>query len=438
MASKYEIVDKVQLNTDVSELCYLEEEEVWEATLTYFAPGTGDFGEKERQQYIAEHGKESVYLKQEKIRAKVAISCVGGLVEPRGWPERVPGKETFEGDLFHTARWKLDTDLTDKDVVIVGTGCSAAQVVPALLKEPYKVKSVTQIMRTPPWVTEKTESPGGDEKYAEYAPWIFHHLPILGRLLRTMMFLGGEKDWYYMFLEEDYSVKSRAKTEARLLKRMKRLAPEKYHELLTPNYSIGCKRRIFDYERGWHASMRDPRFRLTSQPMKSIEPKGITLGATQDYSPTNEKGGAPTVEEYTPADAIFLANGYDTTQWLHPLKVLGKGGKSMHDVWDERGGPQAYLGSALDGFPNFFIVFGPNTATGHSSVILATENMVELTLKLIAPILKGNVRTVEVKKDVEIEWANQVQKELKNTVFMSGGCHSWYFTENGWNSTVYP
>ena len=395
-------------------------------------------GAKEREQYIAEHGKESVYIKQEKIRAKIAISCVGGLVEPKGWPEDIPGRETFEGDLLHTARWKPDIDLTDKNVVLVGTGCSAAQVTPQLLEGPYKVKSVTQIMRTPPWVTEKVEEPFGRERFARYAPSVFHYLPILGRLFRTGIVIVSELDFFQIFRNDDYSIKNRAKTEARLLKRMRRLVPEKYHEMLTPNYGVGCKRRIFDNERGWFSSMNDPRFRLTTQPLLSIEPKGITLGAAQTYPPANAKAEALTAVEHIPADAIFLANGYDTTKWLHPLRVVGKAGKSLHDVWDKRGGPQAYLGSAMDGFPNFFMIFGPNTATGHSSVILATENMVELTLKLIAPVLKGNVRTVEVKKEVEISWANQMQKELKSTVFMSGGCLSWYYTENGWNSTVYP
>ena len=430
VASKYEIVDKVQLDTDVSELRYLEDEEVWEATLTYLAPGFGDKPEKERQQHIAEHGKESVYLRQEKIRAKVVISCVGVLVEPNSWPESIPGRDVFEGDLFHTARWKTDVDVQGKDVVIVGTGCSAAQVIPSILKEPYNAKSVTQVMRTPPWVGTKLAEPFGEETFARYAPSVFGYMPVLGRIFRTLMFLGAETEWFQLFLNNESSVKGRKQNEADLLKRMRRLAPEKYHEMLTPNYSIGCKRRIFDPERGWYAAMNDPKYRLTTQPLLSIQAKSITLGAARD--------GLPTVGEHIPADAIFLANGYDATQWLHPLKVFGKGGRSMHDVWDERGGPQAYLGSAVDGFPNFFIVFGPNTATGHASVILATENMVELTLKMVAPILKGNVRTVEVKKEAEIEYTNEIQRDLQKTVFMGGGCKSWYSNGEGWNSIVYP
>lgn len=97
-----------------------------------------------------------------------------------------------------------------------------------------------------------------------------------------------------------------------------------------------------------------------------------------------------------------------------------------------------YMGAALDGFPNFFTIFGPNTATGHSSVILASENMVEMTLKFVKPILNGDVGTVEIKKEAELEWARDTQSALKKRIWSIGGCKSWYQTEDGWNSTVYP
>lgn len=145
-----------------------------------------------------------------------------------------------------------------------------------------------------------------------------------------------------------------------------------------------------------------------------------------------------TDEVQLPADAIILANGYQTNTWLHPLRVQGRGGIDLQGLWDERGGPQAYMGTAMDKFPNFFIIFGPNTATGHSSVILATENMVNYALKFIAPILKGEVSTYEVKEEAERDWTNTIQAALKETVFQAGGCVSWYSTENGWNSIIYP
>jgi hypothetical protein len=138
-----------------------------------------------------------------------------------------------------------------------------------------------------------------------------------------------------------------------------------------------------------------------------------------------------------PADIILLANGYDIQNWFHPLKVTGRNGEDLIHTMEERGGPQAYQGTAMDGFPNFFIIFGPNTAQGHTSVIMASENMIEYSLHFIRPLLKGDVEKVEVKREAEEAYTKDIQNSLKNTVFMSGGCRSWYYTD-GWNSTVLP
>ena len=436
VASKYEIVDKIQLNTEVTELRWLESEKLWEATITYMAPGTGDMGEQQRQEYIAKHGKDVVYLKQEKIRAKIAISGVGGLVEPKAWPDHIPGKDDFRGEIFHTARWNEDVEIRDKDVVLVGTGCSSVQVMQAILNEPYNAKSVTQLMRTPPWCNPKIVEPVGKDWYAHWAPKILGKLR-LGFVFRMFMFATAEMDWFKLFLNTDRSVKGRQRTEQALVNRMRRRAPNKYHEMLTPNYSVGCKRRIFDPSPGWYDSMHDPRFRLTTQTLESLKPDGVMLSANQSYPPSAPKD-EKAEDEFVPADVVVLANGYDVRTWLHPLRVIGRDGRSIHDMWKERGGPQAYLGTAMDECPNFFIIFGPNTATGHSSVILAIENMVEHTLLMIEPILRGDVDTIEIKKEKEIEWSQRTQRELKDTVFMSGGCTSWYYDDSGWNSTGYP
>ena len=436
VCDKYQITDKIQLNTDVSEAIWLVKEELWEVTLIHMVPGTGDLSEKNRQQRMADHGQESVYLKKERVRAKVLISAVGGLVEPKGWPENIPGRDTFEGDIFHSARWNYDVDLTGKDVIVVGTGCSAAQFVPRLTKD-YNAKSVTQIMRSPPWVMPHPDPPFGNENWEKWSPVLFTRVPGLARLCRTRIFLLAEHDFYTIFKNEPHNYEARKKIEAELIAHMKKTVPEKYHEILTPNYGVGCKRRIFDAT--WFPGLNDPRVELTTQPLTSIKPKGVTLGPGRTYpDPKDITSKVPTDEVNLPADTIILANGFDLTTWLHPLRVVGKDGEVLQDVWDKRGGPQAYMGAAMDGFPNFFIVFGPNTATGHSSVILASENMVEYILKFLKPLLRGEVKTFEVKKEAEVSWTAMMQEKLKDTVWMTGGCHSWYKNAEGWNSTAYP
>lgn len=165
----------------------------------------------------------------------------------------------------------------------------------------------------------------------------------------------------------------------------------------------------------------------------------MTLGPGRYYPDEKDTSSKVSTEQKTvAADVIVLANGFVTSKWLHPLKITGADGQDLISTMDKRGGPQAYQGTAMDGFPNFFMIFGPNTATGHSSVILASENMTDYAMKFVAPILKGDVKTVDVKKEAEVAYTQDIQTKLKDTVFMGGGCSSWYFTKDGWNSTVLP
>lgn len=426
VAARYQITDKVQLETDVTELRYIDREEEWEVTLSYLAPGTGDLSEAQRGEMVANVGEKSVYLKREKVRAKIVVSCAGILVEPNAWPTRIPGREIFQGEIFHSSRWQDDVDFNGKDVVVVGSGCSAAQVVPSLLEEPFNVKSVTQIMKTAPWVMPRLKEPFGKANYARYAPIVFGYFPFLGYLLRVSIYLLAEVIWLTVFQQKN--VKWRAKIEASTLERMHSIIPKKFQTIMTPNYSYGCKRRVFDS--AWLHSMSKPNFDLTTRPLKSIEANGVILGANPGDS------DKPTEDSRVNADIIVLANGFEALRWFHPLSVYGRSGRSLHDVWEERGGPQAYMGTAMDGFPNFFIVTGPNTANGHSSLILESENITEYILRIVEPVLKGDALYVEPKKDAEIKWTADIQRELKRTVFP--GCASWYQDEKGWNSTMYP
>ena len=272
---------------------------------------------------------------------------------------------------------------------------------------------------------------GGPEGWANWAPTIFSRVPFALSSFRLLLASLAEWDWR-LFPEGEWHDKQRRLVEADELKRMKRIVPEKYHEILTPDYAIGCKRRIYDAE--WFPSMKDPKMELTTLRPTEVHENSITLGPGQTYP----KNSTSTEVKEVPADIIVLANGFDMTRWLSPLEVRGTHGQDLVDTMQERGGPQAYLGTAVDGFPNFFIIYGPNTTTGHSSVVMAIENMVNHATQFIKPILKGDVRTVDVKKEAEVRWTTDIQRQLKKTVFQTGGCNSWYFDKTGWNSTVLP
>jgi cation diffusion facilitator CzcD-associated flavoprotein CzcO len=151
----------------------VEADSEWEIQYSYLSPGTGDLSSHDRQKKILKFGRKAAYIGQSKIRAKVMLSCVGIFVEPSPWPSNVTGRETFQGEIIHSARWDNHVDFDGKDVVVVGSGCSAVQIVPSLLKEPYKLRSLTQILRTAPWVIPRLQEPSGQEIYAKYAPVVF-------------------------------------------------------------------------------------------------------------------------------------------------------------------------------------------------------------------------------------------------------------------------
>jgi cation diffusion facilitator CzcD-associated flavoprotein CzcO len=433
VCEKYAITDKFELNTDIEACRWLEDEQLWEVTLKRMVSGMGDLSSKERIKIAQEKGEHAVYSETEVVKAKVVLSCVGGLVEPRGWPDDIKGIEKFKGKMFHSARWDETVDFTDKNVVVVGTGCSSAQLVPRLPNAPYNAKSVTQLMRSPPWVVPAVVPPGGDEWWEQNGPKLMKNVPGLKELLRFLIFVGAEVGFLRLFPNTPYAQKQRKLYEEKMLKHMRKQVPEKYWEIMTPDYGVGCKRRIFD--KRWFKSLNDPKIELTTQPLNRVTETSVVIGPGATYPADAKKEDHP--EKEVPADIIVLANGFDTTRWLHPLKVVGKGGKDLVQVMESRGGAQAYLGTAMDGFPNFMMIFGPNTATGHSSVVMASENMVNYSLNFIRLLLNDEARTIDVKHDAEVRYTTEMQTALKNTVWQSG-CLSWYFTADGWNSTVYP
>lgn len=439
VCAQYGITDKIELNTDVEECRWLEDEKLWEIKIRHMAMGTGDMSREARNQLMEEKGEQAVYCGTETIRAKLVFSAAGGLVEPNVWPANVPGKEKFQGPIFHTARWDKNVDMNGKDVIVMGTGCSAAQVIPCLTKAPYNAKSVTQLMRSPPWVIPRAQPPGGDEGWSHWAPMAFSYVPGLLKLFRGFVFFMAETE-YKLFGNEEYNIKMRKQMEAKLTKHIKKMVPQEYHDMLIPDYSVGCKRRIIDTVKGgWFSTLNDPNVTITTQPLTRIGERSVTIGPSRSYPPPDRDSKAPTDERTIPADVIVMANGFRTEKWLHPLKVVGRTGQDLVTVMEDRGGPQAYQGTAMDGFPNFFIIFGPNTATGHSSVILATENMIMYAMPFVKRVLAGEVETVEVKKEAEVAYTTDIQARLKKMIWTSGGCQNWYVNgKTGWNGTAYP
>ncbi|KAK6355639.1 hypothetical protein TWF718_000032 [Orbilia javanica] len=349
---------------------------------------------------------------------KIFISAVGGLVEPTDI--NIKGLEGYKGKIFHSAFWDHSVELEGKDVVLVGNGCSAAQIMPAI--EP-QVKSVTQIIRSSHWMLPRPKFPGiHEDTYETWSPMIFRYIPGSQVIARALFFISLESSWLG-FRSGKLGERIRAAQEKRSISHVKRLAPEKYWSMLIPTFPIGFKRRVFDDT--YLPSLNSNKVTLTKDEITHISENAIHTASGAEYK----------------ADVVIMATGYKTNEWISPLDVVGRGGETLSQHWKKMGGPAAYNSTAVSGFPNFFMIFGPNSVTGHTSVILASENMCQYALSIAKPVLKGDASEVEIKQGAEVEYSKWIQEKMKDTVFGSstGKEHkSWYVRNDGWNSSTYP
>lgn len=301
-----------------------------------------------------DRGKQEWVLVVEKLQTgdryhhtcKILFSCSGQLVAPAEID--VPGKEEFRGAIFHSARWRPEVEMGGKRVVVIGNGCTAAQIVPSLLKN-ERPASLTQVIRSQHWVL-----PAPRLEYTPAMRAALTYVPGLLSLLRFLVFALAELSFpfFYMNPIADW-YRQRATRNAERYMRSK--VPAHLHEAIIPTFSLGCKRRVFDP--GYLDCLSDERMHLETRKTMKIVADGLVLadGTTLD------------------ADVIVTANGFRTNHFLDQLDVTGINGQTIGDHWSKFGGPEAYNCSLLSGFPNFFIILGPNAATGHTSAIMACE-----------------------------------------------------------------
>ncbi|KAL0939375.1 monooxygenase [Colletotrichum truncatum] len=389
VARKYDLLRRMKFETLVQRCEWIEERTRWRLTVRNLKSGTT-------------YHHESQFL----------FAATGALVTPRDID--VPGAETFKGIISHTGRWRPDIDLEGKRVVLFGNGCTASQVVPAIV---HKTKSLTQIVRTKHWVF-----PSIDSDVPEFLRFLLTWLPALRLLQRLIIFCIAENG-YRGFPLTSAGAKFRASQRKVSEEYMKAAAPEKYHDMLIPDFEVNCKRRIFDC--GYLKSLHAENFTLTNEKALEIVPEGVRT----------EKG-------LIEADVIILANGYITNQFVAGVDVVGRAGETLDTRWKSLGGEGAYNTCATNGFPNFFLLLGPNSGTGHTSTVMALENATNYALRVLKPVLEGHASIATVKGDAEERFVNEMQTALQKTVWNTG-CGSWYTRHlddgsNRWNAMSYP
>jgi cation diffusion facilitator CzcD-associated flavoprotein CzcO len=337
--------------------------------------------------------------------ARVVLACMGGLIDPALPP--IPGITAFSGRIMHTARWDNSYDLAGKRVAVIGTGASAVQVVPSIAPA---VASLTVFQRTPAWVVPKM-----DKAYSARARRLFARFPLALRLSRALKYWNSELWGPVVFL--DAPRLSQLGQQASLAHLRAQVRDPRLRERLTPTFQFGCKRILIsdDY---WATFERD-NVELVTAPIAGIGAAGIT---TTDG----------TIRGF---DTIIFATGFELNFTKAPFPVRGLGGQLLDETWKD--GAVAYKGLSVSGFPNWFIMMGPNTGPGHTSVLVYTEAQIAHALQAIRRIKNEGLRYVHVRRDVQDRYNARLQRRMKHMVW-STGCTSWYLSKDGANHTLYP
>ncbi|OAL03644.1 FAD/NAD(P)-binding domain-containing protein [Phaeosphaeriaceae sp. SRC1lsM3a] len=383
---KFSLRPHIVFNTSCEGGRWIESEKVWEVSF---------LDERTKQHYTK--------------KATIFISAIGSIAEPR--KPNFPGIEHFEGAVFHTARWNKNYDYRGKRMALIGNGCSAAQVVPSVVSE---VAYLKQFARSAQWYHERP-----NRKFSTFDRLLFRFVPLWQRYHRYSIFSSSDA-LVTTYGSSDKSKVLRAATEKSAKEYIYSMAPKKYHNFIVPDFPLGCKRRIFDP--GYLEALHAENMSLVPEGISGVDAKGIT-SASGVY------------EEF---DVIVLATGFEVANFLGPLKVVGKNKIDLHDQWNSGAGAQAYMGIYVHNFPNFALMFGPNTFPAHNSVIFASEVQVDYIAKtLVVPLLTGRAATIEAKQEAEDGFVEGIDEELSGTVF-SSGCSNWYINNKGRNTASWP
>ncbi|WP_293001784.1 NAD(P)/FAD-dependent oxidoreductase [Mycobacterium sp.] len=339
----------------------------------------------------------------EVLEADIVVPAVGQLSRPA--LPAIPGLDTFAGPSFHSADWQHDVDLSGKRVAVLGTGASAIQFVPRIRRI---AKQVTVFQRSAPYVIPKP-----DRAYTTTHHAAFRTLPGFAAAMRELI-------WN---ITEFFSL---ALTKAAPLARLVGLlasANLKWHikdpvlrAKLTPDYPIGCKRVLFSSD--WYAALACDNVDVETETIEEVTPTGVRTADGRVHD----------------VDVIIYGTGFKATEFLAPMRVCGRGGRDLHSQWAD--GARAHLGMAVPGFPNMFLIYGPNTNLGSSSIILMMEQQARYIRQIVEEIARGRAHAFEVRHDVEQAYDDDIQSRLERGVWSS--CDSWYRAASGRVTTNWP
>jgi cation diffusion facilitator CzcD-associated flavoprotein CzcO len=338
------------------------------------------------------------------FEAEAVVLATGQLNQP-AFP-RLPGAGQFRGHEFHSARWDHGYDLRGKRVAVIGTGASAVQFVPEVAE---RAGRLYVFQRTGNWFL-----PRRNREYPRALRFAVRHVPGLQEFRRWFMFEYTES--LTRCIRHPRTVGRLMAWRSRLFMRWQLRDPE-VRRKVWPDYTFGCKRVLFSSF--WLPALQRPDVELVTERIAGLSADGVVTEDGRDR----------------PVDCIVYGTGFRTLDFMFPMAVLGARGTDLRDVWAD--GAHAHLGMTVPGFPNLFILLGPNTGLGHSSMIYMIESQLAYVIGALRELRARGARTVEVRPETVERFNAEVQRRMRGTVWNSG-CRSWYIDSEGRNPTLWP
>lgn len=373
---KYSLARHIRFNKEVATAAFDETTNTWTATTT----------------------------DGESLTADIVVSATGQLNQP-AWPN-VPGLGAFGGRMFHSARWDHDYNLNGKNVGVIGTGASAIQFVPEIVPQ---VTSLSLFQRSAAWVLPKPDRP-----FYRWEQTLFRKLPAWDRLYRYLIYWKNESR-ALAFTRFNNLLDIFAWQAKRFAKGQVR-DPKKLRHLI-PDYRIGCKRILISND--WYPAVDQPHVDLVTRGIERVVEDGVV---TTDGTLHR-------------LDALIVGTGFAASEFLSPMEITGRNDVSLNQAWAH--GSEAYKGITVSGFPNLFMLYGPNTNLAHNSIVYMLESQVQYVLSCIRTLQAEPGVAMDVKPDRLRDFSATIQEKLQTSVWESG-CHSWYLDKNGKNTVNWP
>jgi cation diffusion facilitator CzcD-associated flavoprotein CzcO len=336
-------------------------------------------------------------------RARSLVSGIGALSSP-AYPD-LPGLDRFQGRSFHSANWDHDYEFDGKRIAVVGTGASAIQFVPKIAPQ---VGRLALFQRSAPWVISKP-----DRAITAFERWLFRVIPFLQVLFRTAIYWMLEAR-VLGFVNPKLMERFETIAGRHLEKQVKDPALRKK---LTPTFTIGCKRILMSDD--YYPSLCRENVDVVTDAITEVRAHSIVTADGREHV----------------VDAVIFGTGFTVQELVRPGMFHGLGGADLADVWN--GGPEAYKGTTVAGFPNLFFLAGPNTGLGHSSMVFMIEAQVGYVVQALLAMRTERLASVDVLPEVQAAYNLRVQHKYQGSVWQSG-CKSWYLGKDGRNSVLWP